>query len=171
MATIRVKATRKNRVFRRAPEVRKKMAVALREDVKPKLIDEFADNVSDWKHRVRFFGKITATADFVLLFVHPGKQNLDIYTFVTVGTKGPYPIPKSGPGLLAFTLGYSARTKPRGQAHVGSGTATGPSVIGVMQVMHPGIKAREFEAVVLEKNEAWILNTIESAWGRIIGSL
>lgn len=170
-ASIKFKATRSNQVFRRAPEVRKKMAAGLRSKVKPHLIKEFADNVSDWKHKVRFFGKITEKADFVLLFVHPGSKNRDIYGYVTEGTKGPYKIPKAGPGFLAFNLGYSARTQPRGKAHVGSGTATGPSVIGVMQVTHPGIKAREFEAVVAEENETWVIETIEGIWGVILGSL
>ena len=170
MASIKIKATRRNRVFNRAPKARKKMATTLRSDVKPKLIDELKDNVSDWSHRVRFFGKITEGANFVRLFVHPGTKNLDIYTYVTKGTPR-HDIPVSGMAFLAFTLGYSARTKPRGQAHVGSGTATGASVVGVMKVDHPGTKEREFEAVAMEDNETWILSTIDSAWESIIRSL
>jgi len=171
MPTVAFRAVRSRRKFNKAPEVQRKMKTELIGPVKEHFIKEFEGVVSDWTHKPEFKVRTFFTMDMLKVNVFPAGPNKDKWIWVSRGTSGPYPIPKSGPGLLAFTLGYSARTRPRGQAHVGSGTATGPKVIGVMQVMHPGIEAREFEEVIAEDNKDWYSRNMENAWRRIIRSL
>jgi hypothetical protein len=63
----------------------------------------------------------------------------EIYRYVTKGTKGPYPIPKAGPGLLAFRSGYARKSKP-GMIKSLPGGPYGAKVVMHGQVMHPGIE-------------------------------
>lgn len=171
MPQVAFRVTRKRRKFIKAPEVKRKLGAFIDDDVKKHFIEEFEGVVSDWKNQPEFKARKFITSDYIKVRVFPAGPNKDKWIWVSRGTKGPYPIPKSGPSLLSFSLGYSARTKPRGRAHVGSGTASGPAVIGVMQVQHPGIKAREFEEVIAENNKPWFSRTMENAWRRIIRSL
>jgi len=171
MPTVAFRAVRSRRKFIKAPTVKRKLGAVLTDPVKKKFVAEFENVVSDWSGPPKFKARAFITFDYIKINVFPSGANKDKWIWVSRGTRGPYPIPKGGPGFLAFTLGYSARTKPRGQHHVGSGTASGPQVFGVMQVMHPGIKAREFEEVIAEDNKEWYSRTMENAWRRIIRSL
>ena len=171
MPTVAMRAVRGRRKFIKAPEVKRKIADVLTDPVKKHFVNEFEAVVSDWSGKPEFKARAFIKSDSISITVFPAGANKDKWIWVSRGTSGPYPIPKSGPGFLAFTLGYSARTKPRGQAHVGSGKASGPSVMGVMQVMHPGIEAREFEEIIRENNAAWYARTMENAWRRIVRSL
>jgi hypothetical protein len=171
MPTVAMRAVRSRRKFVKAPTVQPKIGAVLDNVVKPHFIDEFDGVVSDWSGKPQFKARKFIRVDKIWITVFPAGPNKDKWIWVSRGTKGPYPIPKAGPSFLSFVLGYSARTKPRGQAHVGSGTATGPAVAGIMQVQHPGIEAREFEEVIKEDNEEWYSRTMENAWRRIIRSL
>lgn len=171
MPTVAIRVTRRRRKFAKAPEVRRKLGAIVDNEVKPDLIAKFDDVVSDWSGKPEFKARKFVTADSIKVNVFPAGEHKDKWIWVSRGTRGPYPIPKGGPGLLAFTLGYSARTRPRGQAHVGSGTASGPSVIGIMQVQHPGIEAREFEEVIAEEYKPEFSRTMENGWRRVIRSL
>ena len=171
MPTVAFRAVRSRRKFSKAPEVKRKTKTTLTGPVKEHFIKEFEAVVSDWTNKPEFKVRTFVRTDKIWVNVFPAGPNKDKWIWVSRGTSGPYPIPKSGPGLLAFTLGYSARTKPRGQAHVGSGTATGPKVVGIMQVEHPGIEAREFEEVIAEENKVWFSRNMENSWRRIIRSL
>lgn len=80
----------------------------------------------------------------------------EIYGYLTHGTKGPYPIPKPGntsAKTLRFQWGgpgsYSAKTSPRRISST-TGGPSGPMVFR-KRVMHPGIKAREFDETIAEK--------------------
>lgn len=132
---------------------RKLMSQALdtfaRQEIKP----TFEGFVSDWETEVKFriVKKVGYKEIRVEVVPHKGKK---IFTYVDKGTKGPYPItpkkrrPKSkGKKALAFQLGYSARTAPIAQAHLGSGTSSGEWMFA-QKVMHPGIKARQFSETV-----------------------
>lgn len=92
----------------------------------------------------------TEGADYIEWYTRPVGPNAEIWDWITNGTKGPYPIPKhpKPPGTaLRFRWGgpgsYKARTG-RGGQYRGPGKATGP-IRFFKQVMHPGIKPRNFE--------------------------
>lgn len=172
MPTVAYRVTRTRRKFIKAPTVKQKLSAVLDNEVKPHFIKEFKGVVSDWKGKPDFKARKFIRPDKIWIDVFPSGKNKQKWIWVSRGTRGPYRIPKAGPGFLAFNLGYSARTKPRGRAHVGSGTASGPLVIGIMQVKkHPGIEAREFEEVIAEDEKPWFSRTMENAWRRIIRSL
>lgn len=70
------------------------------------------------------------------------------FLWVNDGTKGPYPIPKSGPhpkGLGPFQVEYIPKTQPK-TLQSGPGGRFGP-FISPKRVMHPGIEAREFTTI------------------------
>jgi hypothetical protein len=170
MPTVAFRATRSRRKFVKAPEVKRKLQDVLTDPVKKHFVKEFDGVVSDWDHKPEFKARAFIASDYIKVNVYPAGSHKKIWEYVSRGTR-PHLIPKSGPGMLAFMLGYSARTKPRGKAHVGSGTASGPKVVGVMQVHHPGNEAREFEEVIAEENKAWYSREMNNAWRRIIRSL
>jgi len=171
MPTVAYRAVRGRRKFIKAPEVKKKLGTVLDDTVKPHFIAKFDDVVSDWSGKPDFKARKFITLDYIKVNVFPAGANKQKWIWVSRGTKGPYLIPKAGPGLLAFTMGYSARTKPVGQHHVGSGTATGDSVVMFGQVEHPGIEARLFEETIAKEQKQWYAKTMENAFRRIIRSL
>lgn len=114
--------------------------------VKPELLTYFTRITDLWKHKVAFQARKRITVQGITLYVYPTGPNKMLWTWVSGGTKGPYPIPKQPkpPGFpLRFRKGYKPRTG-RGYKYRGPGKATGPWV-SKHQVQHPGIKAREFE--------------------------
>lgn len=140
--------------------------------VKRRFLTRFQRVVGNWKHKPVFQGRKFITRDYLKVNVFPTGPNKQIYKWVTDGTKGPYPIPKAGPGYLAFVWGgpgsYKPKTKPVGQ-YGGMGVVVGGTLRrGVMQVMHPGIKARQFEKAIREDEKAWYSRTMELAWRRAI---
>ena len=169
MPTVAFRAVRSRRKFSKAPEVKRKVKTELTGPVKEHFIKEFEGVVSDWTNQPEFKVRTFVRTDKIWVNVFPAGPNKDKWIWVSRGTKK-HKVPAAGPGLLAFTLGYSARTQPRGQAHVGSGTASGDFVIGVMQV-EVETKAREFEEVIAEDNKDWYSRNMENSWRRIIRSL
>lgn len=67
------------------------------------------------------------------------------------GTKGPYPIPKSGFAKLAFQEGFVPKTQPR-KVMSGPGARFGKMVFAG-KVMHPGIKPRNISEEIAERVE------------------
>jgi len=70
------------------------------------------------------------------------------FLWVNDGTKGPYPIPKSGPhpkGLGPFQVEYIPKTQPK-TLQSGPGGRFG-TFISPKRVMHPGIEGREFTTI------------------------
>ena len=90
------------------------------------------------------------------------------FMWVDQGTKGPYPIPKSGSGRLRFQTGYTAKTV-MGSA-IGSlpGGPTGPFVIRP-RVMHKGLKPRNISGKALEIVEKGALNIVEKVADDYLG--
>jgi len=168
--TVAYRVTRSRRKFIKAPEIKAALASHLDTVVKRRFLIRFRRVVGNWKHKPQFRARKFITTDYLKVNVFPAGPNKQIYKWVTDGTKGPYPIPKAGPGYLAFTLGYKPKTKPVGQ-YGGMGVATGAKVRGVMQVMHPGIVPREFEKSIKEDEKPWVSRTLELAWRRAIRSV
>lgn len=103
------------------------------------------DATRQWRRKVDF--KETLTVDLLRIeaLIKPSGQNVKIFQYVDLGTKGPYLIPKVVvPGkYLRFQVGYSARTMPIAQYNKGTGQHFG-AWVSKAQVTHPGIKARKF---------------------------
>jgi len=136
-------------------------------EAKPHFLKAFRRVVANWDHKPDFKARKYFRPDYIAITVHPTGSNAQIWRWVSGGTKGPYKIPKAGPGYLAFQLGYKPKTKPKGKIG-GPGVATGPWVRGVMQVEHPGIKAREFEKVIADDEKDWFSRNAENAWRRTL---
>ena len=165
------RSVRGRRVFLEASTaVTQKLGDFMDATVKPHFIQRFELVVENWKHKPKFQARKYITGDYIKLAVYPTGPNKQIYEWVTEGTKGGYKIPKAGPGYLAFQLGYKPKTKPPGKIG-GPGVYTGPWVRGVMQVTHPGIKARDFESVIMKEEKDWNSREMENAWRRIIREL
>jgi len=114
--------------------------------VKPELRSYFTRITKLWDHPVRFEARKKVTSKSISLYVGPTGTNAKLWIWITLGTKGPYLIPKQ-PKPSGFPLryrkGYQPRTKP-GYKYRGPGKAVGPWR-SAHQVKHPGIKPREFE--------------------------
>jgi hypothetical protein len=170
MPQVAYRVVRSRRKFVKAPEVKRMLGNAIDAEVKPHYIERFKEVIADWKHKPEFKSRKFIKTDSISVDVYPAGPHKDIWKWVSRGTKGPYPIPKAGPRYLAFQLGYQPRTRPRGKFG-GPGKATGPWIRGVMQVQHPGIKAREFEEVIAEEEKQWFSSTMENIWRRTIRAL
>lgn len=169
MPVVAYRAVRSRRKFDKAPQIIKHLEATLDNEVKPLLIKRFDLIVKNWKHKPKFKARKYIRPDSIRVAVYPAgtRENVQIYKWVTKGTRGPYPIPKAGPGYLAFQLGYKPKTRPVGQFG-GPGKATGEKIKGVMQVSHPGIEARKFEESVKNDAKKWYSRTMENAWRRAI---
>jgi len=150
--------------------VMKEVEKTFDDKVKPELRSYFTRITKLWDHPVRFEArkKVTSrsislyvgptgtnakfearkkvTSRSISLYVGPTGTNAKLWIWITLGTKGPYKIPKrpKPPGFpLRFRTDYKPRTG-RGYRYRGPGKAVGPWV-SKHQVEHPGIKPREFE--------------------------
>lgn len=88
-------------------------------------------------------------------------SNGEIYRYVNDGTK-PHLIPKGGPGTLAFSEGYTAKTAP-GVIGSRSGGSSGARIIRKTQIKHPGTEARNFDKAIAKKWEKPFKRAMEAA--------
>jgi hypothetical protein len=135
--------------------------------VKPEVLSYFTRITDLWEHEVGFQARKRVTAEFIRLYVYPTGPNKKIWIFVSGGTRGPYPIPKQPRPRgypLRFRTGYKPKTG-RGYRYRGPGKATGPWR-SAHQVMHPGIKAREFEKHIIRFYKPKFRRHIENAMRR-----
>ena len=149
--------------------IRQELEKTIDNEVKPALIKKFNDVVADWQHKVSFKARKQITRAEIKVYVYP-VANKDIWVFVSRGTRGGYQIPKNPPassrdGLLHYQAVYDARTQPRGRYGLGSGQKTGPWV-SARTVIHPGVKAREFEEVIAEEYKKEFSRVMENAMRR-----
>jgi len=165
MESITYKAERRNRKFSKSPKVKALMAKELFDRIAPEIKGDFDDVVEGWKSDVFFDIDETVTLDALIAEIHPDGNDVEIYEFVTRGTK-PHPIPKHGPSYLAFQLGYVPRTTPGKTYQTGDGRAYGPWIRGTMQVNHPGTIARDFEGEIANDRYDWTIEEIDEAWER-----
>jgi hypothetical protein len=105
---------------------------------------DFEKTTATWDHKPKFEVLISLTGPGPVVLVDTDDQ---IYAWVSKGTRKNYPIPKAGPGILAFRPGYFSKTVPN---ILGSraGGSYGEKIIINKQVIHPGIKARNFDKMV-----------------------
>lgn len=170
MPTVAFRTIRGRKKFSNNAKIKQYLGNVLDNEVKPHFIQRFDMVVANWDHKVDFRARKFLRTDKIWLNVFPTGPNKQIWVWVSKGTRGPYPIPKRGPGFLAFKTGYKPKTKPVGKFG-GPGIFTGDTVMGVMQVQHPGIEAREFERIIAEDEKAWFSRAMENGWRRAIRSL
>ena len=122
---------------------------------------DFEKTTKPWTHKVKF--EVLRKYSGGELSVIVGTDD-EIYRFVDQGTKR-HPIPKGGPGLLAFRPNYTAKTSPR---IIGSqpGGASGNRIVRFKQVMHPGTKAREFDKMIQAMWKSRFKSRMETALSR-----
>jgi len=101
--------------------------------------------------------------------VFPAGPDKKYWIWTSRGTKK-HDIPVGDKGYLAFQLGYTPKTKYRGQ-YGGPGKATGEWRRVDYTIEHPGTKAREFEEVIAEQQKRWFSDTMENIWRRTIRAL
>lgn len=128
-------------------------------DLGSEIVEEFNEITNDWETDVTFRAEVRVEQDAVKLQVRP-RGNTRIWRYVDEGTR-PHIIRAVNGPFLIYRKGYSARTRP-GQAHVGSGTATG-SWARRPFVNHPGSAAREFTPTIMHKYEPEFKRAIDTA--------
>jgi len=112
---------------------------------------EFGKAYKTWKHKPKPHRMVKVTGQGITWEVWFTDQ---IFAWVSEGTKGPYKIPKAGPGLLVFPSGYKAKTTPN-VLFSKSGGSYGSTVFVSGQVTHPGIKPRNFDKAVMKYVTPW----------------
>lgn len=105
------------------------------------------DAVHRWRNRPDFSETVYNQTNTIEYLIRPDgdKKKTKIFSYIDLGTKGPYLIPKllTPDRFLRFRSGYSAFTQPVARYNQGSGKSFG-SYVTKKQVTHPGIKARKF---------------------------
>lgn len=136
------------------------------------LTSDFRQVTARWQHKPKFARVRVRNKTMLSITVEPDGENAQIFSWVDLGTKGPYPIPKFGPieegKRLFFRGGYSAFTAPVARYNVGTGTASGP-LISKERVMHPGVKSRKFSKVFAEDILQELVRNIREAIRRAAG--
>jgi hypothetical protein len=126
---------------------------------------EFKDVVNDWTHRPDFEAKTTMQPHALTLNMKVRGQHKKIWGYVNDGTRPHIIMPKKPGGRLVFQLGYSPRTTPTAQAHVGTGQASGGWRKAQM-VFHPGTEPRDFTITILDDFKPEFRRRIENAFRR-----
>lgn len=134
------------------------------DDAKRQAINMAKATVRTWKGKPTFKGRFFATADQIGVDVTPQGPNAQKWIWLTLGTRKKYPIPKSGRRLLRFRAGYRAKTRVRVIGSRGGGSF-GPTVFA-QRVIHPGIKAREFEKEMARRLRKRFKKRVERALRR-----
>lgn len=126
---------------------------------------EHQDVVSDWEHKPDFGASTQFVQNSISVEIKVKGQHKKIWRYVDEGTRPHLILPRTEGGRLKFRTGYSPRTLPVAQAHMGTGTASGPFV-SVAQVNHPGTEAREFGKTIAEDYKPEFRRRIENAFRR-----
>jgi hypothetical protein len=115
------------------------------------IIKNFKETTKTWTGaKPEFDAIITLQDPGPALFVGPtgNDKGVQKYRWLNDGTRKNYPIPKypkkGGKRLAFMTTGFSPKTRVR---TIGStaGSKAGPPMAFPVQVIHPGIEAREFD--------------------------
>lgn len=113
----------------------------------------------EWTNKPRFAPRVDVNRNFIEVKVDVAGNAKLIFFYVDRGTgtygpkKSPYPIPKTPlpeGKFLKFQTGYSARSQPGAKIGMGTGEHFG-DWMSKKQVMHPGIKPRDFEKTAMEE--------------------
>ena len=154
------KVTRSNRKFMKSPQVLDQIERTMKVGVKRDLVAALDDVVTDWsaESTPTWKDSFKKGDDYVLEIFSSGSGE-DIFQYVDRGTE-PHPI--QGNPMLIFNLGYEAKTKPPGRYGVGSGQATGASVMTPF-VDHPGNEARNFSGKISREYRKTLREKINAA--------
>jgi hypothetical protein len=154
------KVTRANRKFIKSPQVLEQIEKTLKVGVKRDLIKSLDDVVADWSadSTPTWKDSFKKGDDYVLEIFSSGSGE-DIFQYVDRGTED-HPI--TGNPMLFFNMGYQAKTKPGGRYGVGSGEATGASVM-TASVQHPGNAARGFSVKISREYRTTLREKINAA--------
>lgn len=112
--------------------------------------------VSTWKNKPDFTIEILAKYSLEV-----GTEN-QIFEWVDKGTRKNYPIPKNPlPYPLRFNSNFTPKTKPNVlKSFAGSSS---PPVVRPMQVIHPGIKPRNFSDKIKKSYERRFKENLDKA--------
>lgn len=154
------KVTRANRKFMKSPQVLDQIERTMKIGVKRDLVKALDDVVADWSadSTPTWKDSFKKGDDYVLEIFSSGSGE-DIFQYVDRGTER-HDIP--GAPMLFFNLGYEAKTKPPGLYGVGSGEATGASVMAPL-VDHPGNEARGFSVKISREYRTTLREKIKAA--------
>ncbi|KKK66192.1 hypothetical protein LCGC14_2966580, partial [marine sediment metagenome] len=120
----------------------------------PQLKREFNSFTKDWDTKINYRSTFARLPDRASVHVGPFGLTSKIYEYVSEGTR-PHAIAAKNAPLLRFRTDYRPHTTASG-GRGGPGVATGP-VIRAKAVMHPGIKARDFDSQVAKSEEAKVV--------------
>lgn len=141
---------------------------ALTGPVKTEVKRAFEKRTGDWKRRpewvARYAYQALAGGRDPSLTVYPRGRHRKVYEWVTLGTRS-YPIVARYAPMLRYRR-YSSRTKA-GNLYGRRGYYYGP-VIVKKAVIHPGIKAREFEKHIAKEETPGIERQIRLAIARAL---
>lgn len=115
------------------------------------LLEDFAKTYQTWEHKPRPRVRVGRAGVEV-------RVDDEIWNYVDKGTR-PHVIRARRAAVLAFTSGYTAKTRP-GSIIARSGGPSGEKVFA-KEVMHPGTKARGFSRRLKAK---W-----KEKWPRLVG--
>ena len=128
---------------------------------------DFAKTTATWEHKPKFEVLVSLTGPGPVVLVGTDDK---VYRYVSEGTRKNYPIwagiytGKSNKKVLAFRGTFRAKTVPR---VLGSGPGfKGGALVLRPYVIHPGIKAREFDVMIQKMWEAKFKRCMEAAMVR-----
>lgn len=123
---------------------------------------ELGKAVETWDHKPRFEVLRSLTGEAASILVGPvgDEETVQIYRWVTEGTRPHLILPRNKP-RLTFKPGSTPKTRP---GIVGSGPgAPGVGWRSAAAVHHPGTKAREFEKIVQKNRQGPFKRAMEAA--------
>lgn len=118
-----------------------------------------------WKNKPKWITRLPPVQDRNMLkyeVVAIGSDKvIKIWGYVDKGTEPHIITPKKPGGVLAFNVGYEAKTSPVANANVGSGIASGKRVM-TQRVNHPGNEPREFSGYFALEAEETLIRKINA---------
>lgn len=124
-------------------------------ETKPKIIRWFEDYISNWKKDISFASRKNITKDGITIYVWPTGPDLDVWKYVSFGTRTHSITPKRAK-VLAFNWAGPGGNKPltfpyQGPPRLSSGAT--PFRVVFKKVDHPGIEPRHIEKQIAENPE------------------
>jgi hypothetical protein len=125
--------------------------------------DDYRKTTQTWKHKPQFVTLTDTSRGELTIAVLTDDE---IYGYVDEGTKGPYVIRPKRARALRFPGVFRAKTSP-GVIGSTSGFKGGDNVYA-KQVIHPGIKARNFSKTIEKKWSSRYKRRMEKAMKRAV---
>ena len=149
---------------------RSALEVAVNETAKEQLT-LFTGATLKWKNKPKWITRPTPGADRKTSVAYQivgiaDEKTLKIWGWVDLGTEPHFIFPKKPGGVLAFNIGYSAKTSPVANANVGTGKSSGARVFS-RGVFHPGTEPRDFAAYFALQGEETLVRKINDAIKRV----